>query len=118
MAVTFDANLLTSIDRSRLGLQAAGGGAAAGGPQVTRRVAPTAPWTRETTPVQMSAAVRSVLAGANLITANAAQLDLPGASQDYRKLFALYQGLSTLDAIAQQSQAKGVTAADRNRLEK
>jgi hypothetical protein len=117
MSVTFDANLLTAIYQSKLGLSAAGaGGTLLGAP--AKKVAPTAPWTKDPTPAQLSAQVRSALAGANLINENAAQLDLPGASQDYRKLFALYQGLSTLDALAVQSQAKGVTAADRSRIEK
>jgi len=118
MTVTFDANLLTSIYQSKLGLANVASGGALPGTGVTKKVAPSAPWLREPTPVQVSATVRSALAGANLINENAAKLDLAGASQDYRKLFALYQGLSTLDALAVQYQAKGVTAVDKARIDK
>src|SRR4051812_16265023 len=92
MTFNIDANLLTSIYQSKLGLSAASsGGSVLGAP--SRKVAPTAPWNQQQTPVQVSAALRSALGGSNLINENNAKLDLPGASQDYRKLFALYQGL-------------------------
>jgi hypothetical protein len=117
MTFNIDANLLTSIYQSKLGLSGAStGGSVLGAP--TRKVAPTAPWNQQQTPVQVSAALRSALGGSNLINENNARLDLPGASQDYRKLFALYQGLSTLDALAVQSRTKGLTAVDRARVEK
>lgn len=93
-------------------------GAAAGQGALTKRVAPTAPWTAPPTAVQASAAVTKALAGGPIINEGAAQLDLPGASADYRKLFALYQGLNTLSGLATQASAKGVTSGDLTNIQK
>ena len=43
-----------------------------------------------------SAALKAVLTGQKFVNEGAAKLDLAGASSDYRKLFALYQGLGSL----------------------
>jgi hypothetical protein len=81
-------------------------------------VAPTPPWNTVQTSAQASAAVSGALAGHALVDVNAAQLDLPGASADYKKLFALYQGLTTLQDIAQQASAKGTSSLDQTQLAK
>ncbi|HEY2750578.1 ubiquitin-like domain-containing protein [Phenylobacterium sp.] len=81
-------------------------------------VAPTPPWDSGETPAQTTAAVQSALAGQPIVNPSAAQLDLPGASTDYRNLFALYQGLGTLQDIATQAQAKGNTPVDQTQLAK
>ncbi|MFL5295373.1 MAG: hypothetical protein ACJ798_03225 [Phenylobacterium sp.] len=81
-------------------------------------VAPTPPWTHTETPAQATDAVRSALAGHDLINEGAAKLDLPGASDDYKKLFALYQGLSTLADLATRAQAKNLAPVDQAQLAK
>ena len=81
-------------------------------------VAPTPPWNTSETPAQASAAVQSALAGHSVIADNAAQLDLPGASADYKKLFSLYQGLNTLLDVATRAQSKGLSPTDQNQLAK
>ncbi|WP_395670704.1 hypothetical protein [Phenylobacterium sp.] len=116
MAVTpIDMSVLLGLYQSRAGIPASGGAG------TTPKVAPTAPWTKTPSATQAaaeaSATVRAALAGRKMIDENAAQLDLPGASADYRKLFALYQGLTTLNDVASRAQAKGLTGADRNRLD-
>jgi hypothetical protein len=93
-------------------------GAAAGQAAITKRVAPTAPWTSPPTPAQVSAAVTRALAGGPFINETAAKLDLPGASADYRKLFALYQALNTLSDLATQASAKGVISSDLTNIQK
>jgi hypothetical protein len=115
MAVTFDPNVLLSFYQARSGLA---GGAAPGGVGApgTPRVAPTAPWTKPSPPAELNAAVKAALAGKKLIDEDAAQLDLPGASADYRKLFALYKGLESLTGLANQMSAKGVSPLDKNRI--
>jgi hypothetical protein len=66
----------------------------------TRRVAPTPPWNAGETKTQANANVQAALSGQSLVNEGSAQLDLPGASADYRKLFTVYQGLSTLADLA------------------
>ena len=45
------------------------------------------------------------------IDEDAARLDLPRASSDYKKLFALYNGLNTLSQLAETAKAKPASAA-------
>ncbi len=84
----------------------------------TKRVAPTPPWQTPETPKQASAAVASALAGHGLINENAAQLDLQGASADYKKLFALYRGLTTLTDLANRATQKGLSPTDQGQVAK
>ncbi len=105
------------FDYSSLAFNPTETAAGASGPR--KPVAPTAPWaTTPLTPAQTSAAVTSALAGGSIINEGAAKLDLPGASADYRKLFALYQGLSTLSDLATKASSKGLTSGDLSSLQK
>jgi hypothetical protein len=109
-------NGIVSMDLSSL---ATGGSAGSAGSNTPAKpVAPTAPWTTPETATHASAAVQSALAGHALVDVSAAKLDLPGASADYKKLFALYQGLNTLLDIAQKASAKGTSALDQAQLAK
>jgi hypothetical protein len=85
-------------------------------PTAAKKVAPTAPWTKLPTPADASAAVKAALSGRKYIDENASQLDLPGASADYRKMFALYQGLSTLADVAHRMESKGLTSLDKTQI--
>jgi hypothetical protein len=85
----------------------------------SKRIAPTPPWQQPAeTPAQISAAVTSALAGHSLINENAAQLDLQGASADYKKLFALYQGLTTLTDLANRATQKGLSPTEQGQVAK
>ncbi|WP_333807348.1 hypothetical protein [Phenylobacterium sp.] len=90
-----------------------------------RRYAPTAPWSRTAQPNPandselLSKAAKEALRGANFINEGAAKLDLPQASKDYKKLFALYNGLKTLSQLAEDAQSKTISktaAAELNRV--
>lgn len=120
MVTSIDPSLLLSAFNSRTGVGAGGSGIAAAS-TATKKVAPTAPWsqipTAEKAASDASAAVKSALAGHKFVDENAAQLDLPSASADYRKLFALYQGLGTLGDLAAQAQKKGLTSLEKQRLQ-
>ena len=65
----------------------------------TTRKQPTPPWSTNVEPPKQDALVRAALGGRKFINEDAAQLDVKTASADYRKLFALYQGLDTLNAL-------------------
>ncbi|TAJ73991.1 MAG: hypothetical protein EPO51_03950 [Phenylobacterium sp.] len=116
MVTSIDTSLLLGIYNTRAGMTG-GVGLGAGSSSTRAKVAPTAPWTNPPTAAEASAAVKAALAGRKLVNENAAQLDLPGASTDYRKLFALYQGLSTLNGIVEQIQKKGLTSIEKTRLQ-
>ena len=77
---------------------------------------PTPPWSPDAEAPKQDALVRSALAGRRLINEDGAQLDVKSASADYRKLFALYQGLSTLNALANRSGTKGVSSLELAQL--
>ncbi len=79
---------------------------------------PTPPWRPSSGAPQASDLVKGVLAGRSFINESAAKLDVPGASEDYRKLFALYQGLNALDGLANQAGGKEVTELQKHQLEK
>lgn len=82
------------------------------------RKQPTPPWSTSVEPPKADALVRAALGGRKFINENAAQLDIKGASADYRKLFALYQGLDTLNALVNRSVTKGVGALELTQLDK
>ena len=115
MVTAIDSNLLMSIFNARAGVATASSTSSS-----SKKVAPTAPWTNSLSAegkAELSAQVKSALSGRKFINENNAQLDLPGASADYRKLFALYQGLSTLGALAEQAQKKGIPSLELKRMQ-
>lgn len=114
MVTPIDSNLLLGFYQNRLGLNA--GSALLS--TASKKVAPTAPWNQGTAAADVSAAVKGVLLGKKFVNENGAKLDLPGASGDYRKLFALYSGLSSLMGVAEQSNGKLVSDTDRARIER
>lgn len=115
MAVTFDTSSLLSYYQARQGQTAAaptsvgaGGGA--------KKYAPTPPWATTSGAARSSDLVKKAMAGSRFIDESSAKLDLEGASADYKKLFAVYQGLNTLYGLGERLQAKGVSATEKNRI--
>lgn len=91
---------------------------AAASPSATpRKTQPTAPWAIGVKVAEADSIVRAALAGRRLINEDAARLDLPGASSDYRKLFALYQGLNSLAALANRAGERGVGTSEASRIQ-
>ncbi|MBW8816454.1 MAG: hypothetical protein JF588_23795 [Caulobacterales bacterium] len=117
MVQSIDSNLLLNIYNSKLNLSSGTGTALLTSSSSAAKKAPTAPWSHLPTPKQTSATVASALAGHKLIDENAAKLDLPGASPDYKKLFALYNGLEALGDLASAVQQKNLTPIDKQRLQ-
>ncbi|QSF55581.1 transcriptional regulator [Brevundimonas fontaquae] len=83
-----------------------------------KKTQPTAPWSSTTTPAKASDLVRAALGGRRLIDEGNVSLDLAGASTDYRKMFALYQGLTTLGALADRAGVKGIASSEATLLAK
>ncbi len=82
---------------------------------------PTPPWSSGSTAPQLSALVQSVLDGQKFINPTAAKLDVPDGSattnQNYKDLFALYQGLTALNGLVKQSAASNVSATQMAKLQ-
>lgn len=83
-----------------------------------KKTQPTAPWTVGAKVPDQSAAIRAALAGRRVINEGTTQLDLPGASGDYKKLFALYQGLTTLRGLTERAGVRGVSSSEQALLAK
>jgi len=116
--ITFDSNLLLNYYQARSGLT----GAAASGATTTssssgsKAVVPQAPWLGGGIPAA-SELVRSALNGRKFVDEGANATSLKGASPDYKKLFATYQALNTLSALASRAGEKGVTDGEISRLQ-
>lgn len=76
---------------------------------------PTAPWSTEATARPSSnTLLQRALAGRRVIDESAAKVDLGGKSaSDYKTLFALYQGLETLSALADRAGVKNLSDSER-----
>ncbi|CAN5262011.1 regulatory protein FlaEY [soil metagenome] len=85
---------------------------------ITKKAQPTAPWSTSAVAPKPDAQVRAALGGRNFINEDAAQIDVKGASTDYKKLFALYQGLDTLNTVANRAASKGLTSSETALLTK
>ncbi len=85
---------------------------------VPRKKQPTAPWATDVKATEANAIVRAALSGRRLINESAARLDVAGASSDYRKLFALYQGLSSLTALANRADERGIGTSEAALIQK
>ena len=77
---------------------------------------PTPPWDVSVKASRPDSVVRAALAARQLINVDSGRLDLPGASPDYRKLFALYQGLTSLTALATRVDQSGVGESEAARI--
>jgi hypothetical protein len=112
--ITFDASLISSYYNSKIGLGAAsssGSSGATGGTGTTKTYSPTgsataprSPWAVGSKMPQEDDLVSQVLKGHRFINPRAITIDAVGASQDYSKLFTLYQGLTALQGLAEKAQ--------------
>ena len=110
--IGFDTNILLGYYQSRTGGTGSSAAGSTSAAEVKKQYAPTAPWATNSTYLRASDLVKNALLGKRFIDENAAKLDLDGASADYKKLFSLYQGLNTLFGVAEQANAKNVSALD------
>ncbi len=113
--ITFDSSFLLDYYQAKTGQLGAATNALI---SATTKKTPTAPWAASATAPKASDMVKTALAGKALINEGAAKLDVAGASADYRKLFALYQGLNALSAVVDRAGATGVSATEMGQLSK
>ena len=85
---------------------------------ITKKAQPTAPWDSRVVAPKADVLVRAALGGRKIINEDAARLDVKGAATDYRKLFALYQGLETLNALTNRAAVKGLSSTEESLIAK
>lgn len=112
--ITFDTSALLGYYQARTG-QFNGVSGTAISPSRSKAVVPTAPWLSGT--AEPSALVKAALNGRKFVDEAGNATSLKGASGDYKKLFATYQALNTLSAIAARAAEKGVTDSELKRLQ-
>ncbi|MFN4092372.1 MAG: transcriptional regulator [Brevundimonas sp.] len=84
----------------------------------SKKKQPTPPWDSKAVVPKADAMVRAALGGRKLIDESAANVDLNTATADYRKLFALYQGLETLNALTNRAAVKNISSSEQALLAK
>jgi hypothetical protein len=115
MSLTIDASTLLSYYQARSGVSAAGSSTSGSGASSSSAsaTAPTPPWSSKSAATPQSTLVTSVLAGSRFINPTAAQLPSNQANaSDYKNLFALYQGISALQGLAQNASTTTLSTGD------
>jgi hypothetical protein len=114
---TYNTPAPVTIDASTLSAYAASqtGGSLNNAAATAAKATPTPPWSSTSTAPQAAALVQAASNGAAFFDPTKSVLDAPaGANQKtYQGLFALYQGLNTLQGLANDASAKGVTAGQQ-----
>ena len=118
MTIGIDSSALLSYYQLKAGITSStSSSTGATGLSSTTPAAPTPPWDSTPTAAQTSALVTAALDGAAFINPNAAKINVANASPNYKNLFALYQGLSTLKDLASQAAKPGETAGQVTQLQ-
>ena len=121
--ISLDTSILLSYYQARAGVGVATAGAtrtdaATGKPiGVGGTAAPTAPWSSLSTAPKADELMKSVLAGRKFIDETQAKLDVKGASEDYRQLFTMYQGLALLESLAKKANDDKTSDAELKRIQ-
>jgi hypothetical protein len=110
--------LLGLFGGSSVGFGASTGAATTAALTAAAKKQPTPPWSTSIKAPPQSDLLRAALGGRDFINEGAAKLDVQGASEDYNRLFALYQGLDTMNALVNRAATKGVTALEMTQLNK
>lgn len=78
---------------------------------------PTPPWNTRTTSQQTNKAVETAVSDGSLFNPSSVKVSVPNASPNYKNLFALYQGVTTLQDLANQASQTGQTSSQIDQLQ-
>jgi hypothetical protein len=120
VTVSFDSSLLISWYQAKANQAgvASGGGSNSTATAASAAKVPTAPWNSRTAPTPKdSVLVTSALAGKAFVDEKAAKVDVANANADYKKLFAINQGLATLQALATAANDPKTTSLQLTQLQ-
>src|SRR3984885_11572910 len=112
MTISIDSSLLLSYYDLKAGVPASSS-SGSGSSSTTSSTAPITPWSKTPTTAQTNSLVQSVINGQSLINPTAAKLSVAAGTpnfNNYKNLFALYQGLTTLQDLATQANSPGISA--------
>ncbi|MFN3514190.1 MAG: hypothetical protein ACK41C_14170 [Phenylobacterium sp.] len=112
--ISFDSNLLLGYFQARNGT--AVGGSVLGSTAGAKK-APTPPWSTLSKAPKVDEIVGNVLRGRKFVDEDLAKLDVKGASEDYKKLFAMHQALATLESLAKRADSKDTSTAELKRIQ-
>jgi hypothetical protein len=118
--IGFDTNILMSYFQAKAGLSAGLLGGASGTaltPAANQKKAPTAPWSSLSTEPKADELMKKVLMGRKFVNEDTTQLDVKGASDDYRQLFAMHQGLATLQSLAEKANQDGLSTTELRKIQ-
>jgi hypothetical protein len=100
VTVSFDTSVLLGWYQAKAGLASAAYASNGTATAATAAQVPTAPWSPGRAQPKDDVLVTQALGGKAFIDEKAAKVDVPNADADYKKLFAINQGLLTLQALA------------------
>jgi hypothetical protein len=115
MTIAINTSALISYYQAKAGIPATSTSSTGASTSSSSTSAPTPPWTTTPTASQTSAKVQAALEGQAIINPGASKT--AGSTQNYNNLFALYQGLSTLNDLATQASATGQTSYQLSQLQ-
>lgn len=125
--INLDTSVLLGYYNARTNLALAGQGAGRSSSTSTSQtqaaaakaaLIPTAPWSNASTAPNATLLAKAALAGHRFIDPNAAQINVQGASDDYKNLFALYSGLDAMQGLADMAGQSGVSSLQLSQLNK
>jgi hypothetical protein len=120
MTISIDSSLLLSYYDLKAGVPQTSTSSSSGSSTSTAASTQVTPWTSAPTAAQTNSLVQSVLNGQPFINPAAAKLSIPSTTPNYantKNLFALYQGLTTLQNLATQASATGVSSYQLGQLQ-
>jgi hypothetical protein len=100
VTISFDPNILIGWYQAKAGLAGAAGAVQTAASAAAAAKIPTAPWNKPGQTPKDSTLVDSALGGDAFVNERAAKVDVANADADYKRLFAINQGLLTLQALA------------------
>jgi hypothetical protein len=119
MTISIDSSLLLSYYDLKAGVPASSS-SGSGSSSTTSSTAPSTPWSKTPTTAQTNSLVQSVINGQSFINPNAAKLSVAAGTpnyNNYKNLFALYQGLTTLQDLATQANTSGISSYQLGQLQ-
>jgi hypothetical protein len=121
MTISIDSSLLLNYYDLKAGVPASSSsGSGTTSTSTTSSTAPITPWSKTPTTAQTNSLVQSVINGQSLINPTAAKLSVAAGTpnfNNYKNLFALYQGLTTLQDLATQANSPGISAFQLTQLQ-
>ncbi|HEX4199371.1 MAG TPA: hypothetical protein VHZ26_18195 [Caulobacteraceae bacterium] len=120
MTISIDSSLLLNYYDVKAGVPASTTSGSGATTTAASASTPTTPWAKAATTAQTNSLVQSVLNGQPLINPNAAKLSVPAGTpnySNYKNLFGLYQGLTTLQDLASQANTTGISSYQLGQLQ-